>query len=567
METTILTAIEEVASKASATSAERFLAAEAGDAIGFVNAMRQRYDAVLMNPPFGAPIAETKDYLRQAYPWIPSRTFELSAAFVGRGIELCREGGFLGAITKRDGLFLTTFERWREEVVLGNHLMTLADLGFGVMQDALVEAAAYAIECRPRAAVDHAVFVRLVKETRRAEALADSIAELRETGESRLVSKVNLADFDEIPGSPLAYWVAPSVRALFHRLPRLEGSGAEIRQGLATADDFRFVRTFWEVDPRRIGRSREETSDGKRWVPFAKGGEYSPFWADVHLVVDWGEDGKAIREHIDRRYPYLKGNVDWVVKHSNYYFRDGLTWPRRTASGFSVRILPKGSIFADKGPAAFPTGDPGALGCPDIATMREPGRHDDRGVAEKTSSGSPSKSYEAGLVQRLPWLASELDGAEGDGIAEATIRVAGARARGRGRRDNPPLCVSLCLAIRRDDAPHTFTPLCTNLLIVQAIEWTLTIERSIHESLQLDAEAERYLDEEYGPHPASYRDTIEDEDEFARIAAMPVDQVIDEAIAQRGGSRVIATIVLPEPQDRDPQSPDATRAASDCGGS
>ena len=85
-----------------------------------------------MNPPFGEPVEGTRPYLKAAYPWIPTKDHNLLAAFVGRGIELCNDSGYLGAITSRAGMFLTTFEAWRKEVLLGHRLMTLADLGFGV---------------------------------------------------------------------------------------------------------------------------------------------------------------------------------------------------------------------------------------------------------------------------------------------------------------------------------------------------------------------------------------------------------------------------------------------------
>jgi hypothetical protein len=59
---------------------------------------------------------------------------------------------------------------------------------------------------------------------------------------------------------------------------------------------------------------RKRTHEGKRWVPFAKGGEYSPYYADIHLVVNW--DGRAgrFKEWICERYPYLNGNWEWVAR-------------------------------------------------------------------------------------------------------------------------------------------------------------------------------------------------------------------------------------------------------------
>jgi hypothetical protein len=161
----VLAAVQRVADEASSSAAERLLAAEATDAIRFVEAMRQRYDAVLMNPPFGEPVTETKPYLRAEYESIPS-TADLLAAFVGRGLALLESDGYLGAVTSRAGMFLTTFNRWREKVLL-NHLVTLADLGFGVMEGANVEAAAYVLSADQRQPDDESVFLRLLKATDR----------------------------------------------------------------------------------------------------------------------------------------------------------------------------------------------------------------------------------------------------------------------------------------------------------------------------------------------------------------------------------------------------------------
>jgi Eco57I restriction-modification methylase len=285
-----------IADQASSSVVERLLAAEADDALRLVDVVRQRYDAVVMNPPFGEPVVETKPYLRAAYPWLPGRV-DLYAAFVGRGLELCNAAGYLGAITSRAGLFISTFEKWRRSVVLGNRLVTLADLGYRVMHQAKVEAAAYVIGAGHPSPGERAVFARILKEPDRAGSLAEAVAASRAGKPDPRIFRVALVDFEAVPGSPVAYWMSPPVRRLFTSFAPLEGNGAEVRVGLQTGDDFRFVRAFWEIDPHRIARSRDETLAGRRWCPFAKGGEYSPYWADIHLVVDYENDGHQLREY------------------------------------------------------------------------------------------------------------------------------------------------------------------------------------------------------------------------------------------------------------------------------
>jgi len=76
----------------------------------------------------------------------PRTKNDLYAAFVERGLELLVPGGMLGAITSRTGFFLTSFRKWREEILLKEaQLTTFADLGYGVLDTAMVETAAYCL--------------------------------------------------------------------------------------------------------------------------------------------------------------------------------------------------------------------------------------------------------------------------------------------------------------------------------------------------------------------------------------------------------------------------------------
>jgi hypothetical protein len=531
-ERAVLAALQRAADTTTATPAERLLAAGASDAVRFLEAIRHRYDVVLMNPPFGEPVPETKGYLKGAYPWIPTKDCNLLAAFVGRGIDLCKPGGYTGAITSRAGMFLKTFEAWRTQVMLGHRLVALADLGYGVMEDALVEAAAYVLSpARPTR--DHAgVYIRLLKDANRPEALAAAVDADRRGEPDHRVFRVANEEFAAIPGSPMAYWMSASIRRLFTDLPRLEGNGGEVRQGLATGDDFRFVRLFWEVDPRRIARTREETHQGKRWVPFAKGGDYSPYWADIHLVVNYERDGQTLRE--------FPGSV---IRNAQHYFRPGLTWPRRTNSGFSIRALPAGSVFGDKGPSLLTSEDDG---CGLLAFLRSRLVQAllDASVAagEETTSGGASRSYEVGMVQNLPWPSSI-----GKRFADlaSTARFLIDRAAEVDRYDETArlfhgparhLDASITDVAEQRQRLHEER----SLAMLAASH---SVEQEWLDHLQVDADGRRYLDEEQGPHPDCYpRAALADIDLAARYLAEPIDRVIDEIVSISGGSRSIANL-------------------------
>ena len=122
----------------------RLFARDAARGWAFLETLQRRYWVVLMNPPFGDPVPNTKDYLKQHYP----RTkHDLYAAFVERGLQLLHPGGRLGAITSRTGFFLKTFQAWREDILMSEgRLAALADLGYGVLDTAMVETAAYVVE-------------------------------------------------------------------------------------------------------------------------------------------------------------------------------------------------------------------------------------------------------------------------------------------------------------------------------------------------------------------------------------------------------------------------------------
>ncbi|GHT91742.1 hypothetical protein FACS1894116_00800 [Betaproteobacteria bacterium] len=137
-------ALTEFSVAAKSTYQGRLFAQDALQGLRLIDLCREVFDVVVMNPPFGALAANSKDELARAYPRSKN---DLLAIFVERGLELLRAGGRIGAITSRTCFFLSSFQKWREQVVLGvAKPEVMADLGYGVMDDAMVEAAAYVLE-------------------------------------------------------------------------------------------------------------------------------------------------------------------------------------------------------------------------------------------------------------------------------------------------------------------------------------------------------------------------------------------------------------------------------------
>ena len=137
-------ALTEFAQAAKSTYQGRLFAQDALQGLRLIDLCREVFDVVVMNPPFGELSESVKKYLEGAYP--NSKT-NLLTIFVERGISLLRNEGRLGAITSRTSFFLSSYKKWRKNVLLENtRLCEFIDLGEGVLDDANVEVAAYCLE-------------------------------------------------------------------------------------------------------------------------------------------------------------------------------------------------------------------------------------------------------------------------------------------------------------------------------------------------------------------------------------------------------------------------------------
>ena len=139
----LLVAIEEAASQSVADPAERLFAEDTARGLKLLQMLARRYDIAVMNPPYGSFVPKVKEFVKAAYPLTSN---DIYAAFIDRGTQLTEPEGYVGALVSATFVNLTTFEKLRTEILLKrNPLITMLDLGFGILDGATVEAAALVI--------------------------------------------------------------------------------------------------------------------------------------------------------------------------------------------------------------------------------------------------------------------------------------------------------------------------------------------------------------------------------------------------------------------------------------
>ena len=315
----------------------RLFAEDAARGFAFIDVCRKRYDVAVMNPPFGNWSSQFKTQSKRTYP---DSSNDILAAFVDRGSQLLHSGGKIGAITSRTCFFLSSFKKWRENIVLGAlQPESLVDLGHGVMDAAMVEAAAYTMSKKVSKSASAMLCIRLLNDKDPPAALGEAVIKVRKGKPAADTFSIDPVSFQQIPNAPFAYWTSENLFRLFVKFPSFEEDGKTVRVGLQTSDDFRVVRIWWEVAP-----PKQNTFQDREWKHFLKGDSASSFYDDIHYVINWKDDGRYIKEWkmVDLAMGRITANNSKCWNESKYFLA-GMSWALRTSS-FKPSCVPKDCI-------------------------------------------------------------------------------------------------------------------------------------------------------------------------------------------------------------------------------
>lgn len=303
----------------------------------------QRYDVVVTNPPYMGSSGmndRLSAYVKVAYPDSKS---DLFAVFMERCKKWVKQYGFTSMITMESWMFLSSFEKLRSKVIDETEITTMVHMPYlgkgGTSLGINFGTAATVVRnCHLRGYT--AAFDRI------------SYYETDEEGvpftfpvENEYYKHTNTSNFTKIPGMPVAYWVSEAVYKCFSAEDNIDNQ-AMPRQGLATGDNEKFVRAWYEVsyeDLNRNAQNRDEMfCSGKRYIPYNKGGSFRKWYCDPMWVLSFN-----------------KSSYDFLITVGNHlpsrelYFRESITWSKVTSSNFSMRYFEPGGAFDVAGCSIF----------------------------------------------------------------------------------------------------------------------------------------------------------------------------------------------------------------------
>lgn len=305
----------------------QLFATEAEKTIGLLNVLSQEYEVAVMNPPYGQALNWTK------IPEAGEANNNLYCAFLLRAAALVAQKGYVGALTDRTFLLLTSFDKFREKVLHSMPVNTSVDLGWGVLDDANVATTASVFDVSKR--TEEAVFIRCLDTENKEECFKSALNTLIANQINASTFVVQLSELDMIPMHPFCYWAPQKVRRAFKDFPKLEPSCAIVRKGLSPGDTPRFVREHWEVPE---GRVRMDW-----WASYANGGAFSPYYRDNSSVVLWRNDGQEIKSLRPKS----------VIRSEHLYGKPGLTYGKRNHL-LNVQFIDEGFVFSNEGYIIYP---------------------------------------------------------------------------------------------------------------------------------------------------------------------------------------------------------------------
>lgn len=347
--------------------------------------LEKKYDAVVTNPPYMGSKSMSEKLASYVQKHFELAKFDLFSTFIIRGLEMVKKFGCSCLVTMQSWMFLSSYEKMRNELLCNYSLDNLLHMGNMVMGIAFGTCVSS--------------FRKMHLSNYKAKFIYVDYKDIQEDipscfpTENKRNGIKRIDQFEKIPGKPVAYWASDRMIENFIEYPPI-GEIFELKQGLITADNERFIRNWSEISNCRFVPNASSIKDfdnqkGK-WLPYNKGGEYRKWYGNNDLVLNWENQGYEIRN-----FRNDKGKLLSRPQNIQYFGKEGASWSIITNGNFSLRYTPSGFGFDARGSMMFSKNVSIfyalAIMCSNVARYY-------------LSFLSPTVSFEVGNISKVPFI-------------------------------------------------------------------------------------------------------------------------------------------------------------------
>jgi hypothetical protein len=302
--------------------------------------LTQRYTSVVANPPYMGQKGmntDLKGYVNKLYPKTKS---DLFAIFMEVCLNLCNPRGLMGMINQHSWMFLSSYEKYREELLSKYSIVNMLHLGartFEELSGEVVQSTAFVIKNENEN--KKGTYFRLVEYKNNAEKERQFLIG------NNCHTNISQNNFKQIPSNPIAYWVSTQVTKLFES--DKIGDSSFSSPGVRTGRDSIFIRNWFEINVKKFTSKATEYDDIKaesfKWYPLTRGGEFRKWYGNFESVINLQNEAKEIKIQCH----------DHRLRDADYYFKEGVTWTMISSYKSSFRYVPVGVLYGNGGPVVF----------------------------------------------------------------------------------------------------------------------------------------------------------------------------------------------------------------------
>ncbi len=310
--------------------------------------LSKKYNIVVTNPPYmntTSMSANLKDYVNEHYN---DYKYDLFSAFIIRNSNFADEDGLMGFMTPYVWMFISSYEKLRNYIINNLNISSLIQFEYSALEEATVPICSFVLN---KNIGEIGNYFRLTDYRGGMTIQEEKYLEINaKKGKDYYSTKVD--SFKKIPGSPIVYWASNQYFEIFKNSKILKNDG-DTRQGMATSDNNRFLRYWYEVNNNKIGFDMKDAIEAensrKKWFPYNKGGYFRKWYGNMDFVINYENDGFEVKEYAKSLY----NSVTRTIKSISEYFKPSISWSKISSGSIAFRYYPNGFIFDVAGCCIF----------------------------------------------------------------------------------------------------------------------------------------------------------------------------------------------------------------------